>query len=107
MLGRRRFGRPGLLGTIARTAVISGTATMTANAVNRRSQARAEQQREAELYEQQQMQAQMPPPAPVAPPVAAPAADDVVGRLSQLAELHRMGALSDTEFAAAKDRLLS
>jgi hypothetical protein len=29
----RRFGRPGLLGTVERTAVIAGTATVTARAI--------------------------------------------------------------------------
>jgi Short C-terminal domain len=34
-----RYGRPGLLGTVARTSVVAGTASMTANAVNRRTHA--------------------------------------------------------------------
>ena len=45
-------GRPGLVGTVARTAVVAGTATATAGAVNRRQERKAmEQQRanEAEL----------------------------------------------------------
>ena len=36
---RRRMGRPGLVGTMARTAVIAGTASATAGAVNRHQQA--------------------------------------------------------------------
>ncbi len=43
----RRVGRPGLIGTVARTAVIAGTATATSNAVNRHSQAKAQQAQEA------------------------------------------------------------
>ena len=37
----RRRGRPGLLGTVGRTAVVAGTATATANAVNRYAQNKA------------------------------------------------------------------
>ena len=37
---RRRMGRPGLAGTMARTAVIAGTAQATAGAVGRRQQAK-------------------------------------------------------------------
>ena len=44
---RRRVGRPGPLGTMARTAVVAGTASATVNAVNNHSakkQAAAQQQ---------------------------------------------------------------
>lgn len=37
----RRRSRPGLLGTVGRTAVVAGTATATANAVNRHAQNKA------------------------------------------------------------------
>ena len=37
----RRFGRPGLIGTAARTAVIAGTAQATMGAVARHQQGRA------------------------------------------------------------------
>lgn len=50
-----------------------------------------------------------PPPAyPAAPPQApAPApADPTVEKISQLAELHASGALTDEEFAAAKAQAL-
>ena len=106
---RRRMGRPGLVGAVARTAVIAGTATATSNAVNRRQAAKAQEQAEAQAYEQQQYEqqqyaaAQPPPPAP-AP--AAPAQDDLTGQLAKLGELHSQGILSDEEFAAAKQRLL-
>ena len=46
-------------------------------------------------------------PAPVPTPGApAPAADDTVGRLRDLAALHESGALDDAEFAAAKAKVL-
>lgn len=104
---RRRIGRPGLIGAVARTAVIAGTATATSNAVNRRQAARAQEQAEAQAYEQQQYAAaQPPPPAPAPEAPAAPAQSDLTGQLAQLGELHSQGVLSDEEFAAAKQRLL-
>jgi membrane protease subunit (stomatin/prohibitin family) len=73
-----------LLGTVARTAVIAGTA----NAVTTRHQERA-QQRAA------QQQA-----------AATPAPDDLVAQIQRLGDLHAAGTLTDDEFAAAKARLL-
>ena len=104
MRGRR--GRPGLVGTMARTAVIAGTATATSNAVSRRQQGRAQQQADAAAYQEQQYAP--PPPQQYAPPppVAAPAGDDLVTKIQELAQLHQQGILSDAEFAAAKQRLL-
>jgi hemolysin activation/secretion protein len=105
----RRRGR--LLGTVARTAVIAGTATATANAVNRHGQQKAADQQAA--AEQEAAEQAPPPPQPVyqAPPepppaAAAPAEDDLVGRIQQLAELRDAGVLSEEEFAAAKGKVL-
>ncbi|WP_063003594.1 SHOCT domain-containing protein [Nocardia salmonicida] len=95
-LRRGRVGRPGLLGTVARTAVVAGTATATSNAVNRRGARRAAEQ-----------QAPPPPQQAPPPPATASAGQDTVAQLGQLAELHSSGALSDAEFAAAKAKLLS
>jgi hypothetical protein len=105
---RRRMGRPGLVGTMARTAVIAGTATATSNAVSRRQQARAQEQADAAAYQEQQY---APPPQqyaapPAAAPAAAPAGDDLVTKIQELAQLHQQGILTDAEFAAAKQRLL-
>ncbi|MBZ5738243.1 SHOCT domain-containing protein [Nocardioides mangrovi] len=103
------MGRPGLVGTMARTAVIAGTATATSNAVNRRQVARAQERAEAEAYREQQYAAPpaaAPAPAPVAPAPAAAAGDDLVAKIAQLGELHQQGILSDEEFAAAKQKLL-
>jgi hypothetical protein len=94
----RRMGRPGLLGTMARTAVIAGTATATSNAVSRRSMRNQEQQAEAAAYEQQYAA-----PAPQPPP---PVEDALGDQLTKLAQLHSQGALSDEEFQAAKRQLL-
>jgi hypothetical protein len=101
-MGRR--GRPGLLGTVARTAVIAGTATATSNAVNKHQQQRAMEQ---EAYADQQAGYPAPPP-PAAPASAAvgPADSDLMAQLTQLAQLHQAGALTDAEFTAAKAKLL-
>ena len=109
----RRRGR--LLGTVARTAVVAGTATATANAVNRHAQNKAAEKEaaaEQEAAEQApppppQPAYQAPPPPPPAPAPAAPAeGDDLVGRIQQLAGLRDAGVLSEDEFAAAKGKLL-
>ncbi|MGW6656667.1 SHOCT domain-containing protein [Rhodococcus sp. NPDC055024] len=98
--GRR--GRPGLLGTVARTAVVAGTAKATSNAMDRRSQRKADEQ-------QQEYQQQQAPPAQVAPVQSVPpsGADDLVSKLQELGQLHQSGLLTDAEFAAAKAQLLS
>ncbi|MBD8043863.1 SHOCT domain-containing protein [Arthrobacter sp. Sa2BUA2] len=101
-----RGGRPGLLGTIARTAVISGTAQATSNAVNRRARARSERD-----YAAANVPEQAPPPPP-APPQPAPSAGaggghQLADQLTRLADLHASGVLTDEEFAAAKSRLLT
>ena len=114
----RRFGRPGLIGTAARTAVIAGTAQATAGAISRRQAGRAQQQYEAQQYENQQYQAQQPAPQQAVPPQYAPAQqapaappsdganDALLTQLAQLGELHGKGVLTDEEFADAKAKLL-
>ncbi|GAA1479139.1 hypothetical protein GCM10009623_35850 [Nocardioides aestuarii] len=100
MMGR--MGRPGLLGTMARTAVIAGTANATTNAMNRRAAAR--QQPAPTAYVQESAApAPPPPPPPAAPPTGG---DDLVDQLQRLGALHESGVLSDAEFAEAKARLL-
>jgi hypothetical protein len=114
----RRMGRPGLIGTAARTAVIAGTASATAGAVQRRQSNRAQQSWEAQQAEAQQEQARIdaaaqqaaaqyaqPAPAPAAAPAAA-GQDDLLAQLERLGQLHASGILSDAEFAAAKAKLL-
>jgi hypothetical protein len=103
---RRRVGRPGLVGTAARTAVIAGTASAVSGNVQRRQMSRAQQ----EASEQQQQQAAMqPPPPPPAAPAPAPAAgtDDMIAQLQKLGQLHQQGILTDEEFAAQKAKLLA
>ena len=119
---RRRSG-PGLLNTMARTAVIAGTANATINVMNSKAaakqqaahqqaaaaQAAAEEaaatQARLAALEQQAAAAATPAPATVEAPVA-PAGDDIIARLQQLAELRTAGVLNDAEFEQAKARIL-
>ncbi|NGN69908.1 SHOCT domain-containing protein [Streptomyces sp. A7024] len=100
---RRRIGRPGLLGAMARTAVVAGTATAVSNRVERRAADRDAQQQMVAEAQQQQYAAQ----APAQPAPAPPAADDRIEQLSKLAELKAQGILTDAEFAAEKARILA
>ncbi|QDZ16055.1 SHOCT domain-containing protein [Humibacter ginsenosidimutans] len=109
----RRIGRPGLIGTAARTAVIAGTATAVAGGVASSQQRKAEERYEADAYQQQQQQAQMQAAAQQAvaqqqaAPAPAPAAGgDTTSELERLAGLHQQGILTDEEFSAAKQKLL-
>ncbi|MEQ8440088.1 MAG: SHOCT domain-containing protein [Ilumatobacter fluminis] len=109
---RRRIGRPGLVGTMARTAVVAGTANATVGAMNRRQankqQAAYEQQAQqaqlAELQAQQAAAAAAPPPPPPAP---AAGGSDLMAELQQLGDMKNAGLLTDDEFAAAKAKLLA
>lgn len=99
----------GLLGGMARTAVVAGTATAVSNRVSRRQATRWEQQGSMPQtaygpgYAQQPAYAEPPPPPP--PPPQADE-DDVTDQLAKLGNLHQQGVLSDAEFAAAKAKLL-
>jgi hypothetical protein len=114
---RRRIGRPGLVGTMARTAAIAGTATAVSGGVARRQSARAQskaneqaaaQAQDMQVAEMQsqlaqlQSQQQGPPAAPAAPA----GGDDMLAQLEKLGELHKAGVLDDAEFSAAKAKLL-
>ena len=109
--GIGRVGRPGLVGTAARTAVVAGTATAVVGGMQHRQQAKAQDAADAEAWrEQQQYEAQQaaaPPPPPAPAPAAAPGGDDVVTKLKELADLKAQGILSDEEFQAAKAQLLA
>jgi len=96
----RRTGRPGLLGLAARTAVVAGTANAIGGSMARRQAQQTEAQRTATRPESPQPQAAAP--ASSTSVVGA----DLPGQLTQLADLHAAGILSDTEFASAKAKLL-
>lgn len=110
VFGRGRVGRPGLLGTVARTAVVAGTANATTNAMNRRRQTR-DDGRQAYAREQEQervaQEQQYAPPQPQYAPPAPDGGDDLIGKLQELAKLKDAGVLTDDEFAAAKAKLLA
>lgn len=90
----------GLIGGIARTAVIAGTATATSNAVNRR-----QAERNAAAYQQAQasvsQQYQTPPPS-----AAQSSADDTLAKLERLSQLRAQGILTDAEFSQQKAVIL-
>jgi hypothetical protein len=100
--GVGRVGRPGLIGTMARTAVVAGTASAVAGGVSRRQQERAQQEADAAAFRQQQAMAMQPAQAPVQP--AAP--PDLVTQLKELAALKEQGILTEEEFAVQKARIL-
>lgn len=117
----RRRGRPGVVGTMARTAVVAGTATAVSGGMQRHAASKQQEAYEQDAanqaaYESQaqlaDMQAQMDamqaqqaaPAAPAAAPTAP--ADDTMAQLKQLADMKTSGLLTDEEFAAAKAKLL-
>src|SRR5688572_6106733 len=110
--------RGGLVGTVARTAVIAGTATVTANAVGgamqNRAQGKADEQaaQQASIESQQdmeQMKAQMQQlqAEQAANATGSPPSTDLLGQLERLTKLKDAGALNDAEFEAAKAKLLA
>lgn len=117
---RRRSS--GLVGTMARTAVIAGTATAVAGSVSGRQQAKqgasaqSTAAQQAAFDSQQQiatmqaqmnaMQAQQAQAAMPTSPSAANASGNVMAQLQQLADMKQAGLLTDAEFEAAKSRLL-
>jgi len=88
---------------MARTAVVAGTATAVSNRVSRR-QAQRWGAQEDPYASQQQAYAAPPPQEQYAEP--APAAEDPMDQLRDLAQLKNEGVLTDEEFAAAKAKIL-
>jgi hypothetical protein len=96
----------GLLGTVAKTAVVSGTASATRNAVNRRQ---ADKNVRAYSEAEQQVQGQQvayAPPQQAAPEPAAPSQDDTISQLERLGALKDQGVLTEEEFQAQKAKIL-
>jgi Short C-terminal domain len=94
----------GLIGGMARTAVVAGTATAVSNRVSRRQAGRW-----AAQEQQQYPPQQYAPPPQYAEPPAPPQddADDMIAQLERLGQLRDKGILTDAEFADQKARLLS
>jgi hypothetical protein len=95
----------GLIGGIARTAVVAGTATAVSNRVSRRQANRWGAQDQQQADAQQQAYEQQPPPPPEQP--AAPAESDMLAQLQQLGQLKEAGVLTEEEFAAQKAKILA
>lgn len=99
----------GLIGGMARTAVVAGTATAVSNRVSRRQANRwaaQEQPQEAQEQPQQEYADPPPPPAPPAQPAAA-SQGDMLDALQKLGELKSAGVLTEAEFQAQKARILA
>jgi Short C-terminal domain len=116
----RRRG-PGLVGTMARTAVVAGTASAVSGAVVGDQQTEpmqqqspatdqvafdSQQQQTAATQAQQAQAGMAPADTPAAAAAAAAPANDLTSQLKQLADLKAAGVLSDAEFEAAKAKVL-
>ena len=91
----RRFGRPGLLGALAGTALVAGTATMTSRAINNGLDRRDQADAEAQAFEAQQ-----------AAPAAVTPTQSIAEQLQTIGDLHTAGQITDEEFTRAKSRIL-
>ncbi|MEU9090940.1 SHOCT domain-containing protein [Streptomyces sp. NPDC087901] len=91
---------PGLLGAVARTAVVAGTASAVGGRVQRHQQAKFAESDAEQAGAQQQAQ-------PAQQQVAEPPVDDLISRLERLAELKKQGILTDAEFESQKTKLLA
>lgn len=107
---------PGLIRGVARTAVIAGTATATANAVNRRqADKNVKAYGEAQQSYAQQNAAPPPPmtvgagptPSAVVMPPQTESMDDKLAQLERLAQLQAQGILTPEEFAIQKAKILA
>jgi soluble cytochrome b562 len=97
----------GLIGGMARTAVVAGTATAVSNRVSRRQAGRWAAQDEQQYQQQQYQQQQYAPPPPAPAPAASGGTDDLIEQLDKLGKLRDSGVLTDAEFEAQKAKLLA
>lgn len=112
---RRGIGRrPTLVGSVARTAVIAGTASAVVNNGQQKAAAQANSQAQAAAFQDMQQQAQIDAAvaqavaaqAPVAAPIVDAGGPSLMDQLKELAALKEAGILDDAEFAAAKAKIL-
>jgi hypothetical protein len=107
------------MGTMARTAVVAGTATVAVKATSsmmgggQKKQAEAQQNQDiAQLQAQQDALAQQQAAAQTAAPAAAPAAapgsglDDQLIQIQKLSAMKDQGVITEDEFAAKKALIL-
>ena len=102
----------GLIGGMARTAVVAGTATAVSNRVSRRQgnrwAAKEQQAEQSQSYQQPPPAPAAPAPAPAAPAGPAPLSQtETLDQLKQLGELKAAGVLTEEEFAMQKARILA
>ena len=95
---------------MAKTAVVAGTATAVHSSMTGKKQSKqaaADEQAAANqaAFESQAQLAEMQRQQAAA--AAAPAGNDMMAELKQLADLKAAGILTDDEFAAAKAKILS
>lgn len=95
----------GLVGTVARTAVIAGTASAVAGRVTANREARKHQQ-QAQVDEQVAASLAEQQEAPEATTPDRGLSAEAIARLQQLGDLHKQGILNDEELAAQKAKIL-
>jgi hypothetical protein len=106
--GIGRVGRPGLVRTVARTAVVAGTATAVVGGVSRHQAAKAQESQDAAAYRDQAAAPPVYVEAPAPAPAPAPAfGEDKIKLLQDLAALKDQGILTEDEFAAQKAKILA
>ncbi len=97
----RRRGRPGLVGTMARTAVVAGTATVVAKGVSGAMGGGKGDTQPAPAQAPQVVYAEAPP----APGSSGPTPEDLA-TIEKLAALKESGAITDEEFVVQKAKIL-
>ena len=104
----------GLLGGMARTAVVAGTASAVSGRVQRRQANKfaekdaATAAKQQEAYDAQMAQQQQPVYEQPAPPPAAAGgiSNDAIQQLKELAALKEQGILTEQEFGVQKAKIL-
>jgi hypothetical protein len=106
----RRRGGPGVLSTMARTAVIAGTATKVSNAVNTSAAAKAQaahQQHAAQQAAQDELVQMREQLAAQETVIDSTGIGSTIAHLKELAQLKDAGMLTEEEFSLAKAKLLA
>lgn len=103
---------PGLLGTMARTAVVAGTASAVSGGVNRRQRQKyaaqdVENAKHSQPPEYSQPAEQQYAAASTAAAQESPGGSDDIERLKKLGELRDAGVLTEEEFSAEKAKVLN
>ena len=101
MMRRRGVGRRGVVGTMATTAVVAGTATAVSGRVSAARRAGSSRPRMP-----RRTSSSRPPTVYAEPAVSAGLQPDQIEQLTQLAQLKDQGVLTEEEFAEQKARIL-